>query len=657
MAVPAALTLIAVVVLHVQVLFGPLLFDDLHAVAQNPAIRELMNIPAFFIDPDHFSVSNGRMYRPLVLTTLAFDHSLGGGAAWAFKLGNLVMHVASCALLLAALPKLFARAGLDAVACRRGAVAATLLFGLHPLQVESLCLVSSRSEVLAALGLLVALRGWLCAAGSRPRQAVWLALGTAMACLSKETGILVPPAVLLVEYLLPANGERPGFRGIVPRALPVLAGLPVVVVYLYLRKALFGVATASFRAMNTGGDPFSGGTRDFATQLESMAWFLPKAVSLWLWPQGVGLDHTEFLGLGWSSPFVLAGAAFVVGSIFAALVYHRRYPIAALAVLGATLFALPWILVPLNVPLAEHRLYVPMLFATLPVGAVVGWRFRRTVLQAAFGCVLALLIVRSAFYQKSWRSAHGIWQQTVCANPKSFRGWCGLADAHLERDQPWRALACLEKANRLYARYAAGVQSLCEVRVRLMEHCKTRRFAEDTVRIAETWAEERWKDPFPRLTAGRARMHYYRFTKDPRDLRWAESWALSPLAMVEPKMLVFRTAAETMRRGGDFDAALSLFDASEQRGLSNDDLLMHKAEILVAAGRLTEAAPIVATQRQKRPFDAAVLGLALRFHTAHDDVRGWNEVVAALRRLGYDVQDLPKPPSLRTESLPPPAKD
>jgi hypothetical protein len=43
-------------------------YDDEHSLTRNQSVRDMANIPAFFVDPGMFSRNPGsEMYRPLVL--------------------------------------------------------------------------------------------------------------------------------------------------------------------------------------------------------------------------------------------------------------------------------------------------------------------------------------------------------------------------------------------------------------------------------------------------------------------------------------------------------------------------------------------------------------------------------------------------------------
>ncbi len=645
---PACLLLIALV--HGLAPFGPMVFDDVHSVVQNPAIRDLANIPRFFVDPSTFSGTGLRMFRPLVSTTLAIDYAIGGGAAWAFKLGNLVQHLLVCSMLVALLPMLFRRVGCSDHLARRASLLGVLVFGMHPLTVEAVCLVSSRSELLAALGFVVALRGWLREERRERvwRQAAWLAFGTALACCAKETGVLVPVAILLLELLVPGRRQPGGWISI-RRCQQFSPAAVVGLGYLVLRKSLFGAATTTLRALHTGGDPYHGGTRDLATQLEGMTLFLPKAVFLWLFPRSLSLDHTVFLGLGWHAPSVLAGAAFVLLLLGAAFFFRRAHPLIAFAVFGAASFAAPWVCIPLNVPLAEHRLYLPVLLASIPLAVglarlLAGAR-ARLALRAAVGLLLAALGARTAIQGSRWLSAESIWRSTVAANPRSFRGWSALGADLLAHGRPWDAVRCLEHSIALHPRYTSAREYLLQARIGLAPTAHAP-FVERTVRLAESYAEDEPGNAFARLFAARARQARFAAFGDETDIRRGAAWALSTLAMVAPKMLVFRTAAEVHRAAGQLTEALVLLETSVEYGLVDDALLMHTVEILIDAAELSEArAALTSLQRRHSPFDAQLLVLQARLHAKANAVGPWRRTVAVLARLGYDVSGLQRPGS------------
>ncbi|PIE24351.1 MAG: hypothetical protein CSA62_03455 [Planctomycetota bacterium] len=638
-----AYLLLALLVLavHASGLVGPLVFDDEHAVRDNTAIRELSNLPAFFLDPDMFSATAGRMYRPLVLSTLAIDHWIGSGAAWAFKVGNLLQHLCVSLLFFAALPKLLHRFALEGQRLSAVTWIASLLFALHPLHVETLCLVSSRSEILMALGLGIALFSCLHFDGregspARPLlQMGGIAFGTAWACLSKETGVLVPPFIALLLFALEMRG-RSMASSMLRASKSILLVMPVAFGYLAVRKALFGVATTGVRVFSSGGDPYSGGARDFETQLLGMTQFLPKAMGLWLFPWQLSLDHTRFEPLSIEQPRVYLGAACILVPLLLAVLFIRRRPLVSVCVLGAFGFSLPWILVPLNVPLAEHRLYVPVLLLSVPLAAGLVTLLRSVpALAGARRAVLlpALLLLglglRTVVRGFDWHESERLWRSTLAANDLSFRAHCGLADQAWggKKDLPAdpeilaRAQLQLEAALSIYSRYLPALRNLCEVRLKQAELGAPLTEMRETVRMIEDFAMQRWKDPFVRLQAARARIALYARSREGRDLRIARSWALSCLAMVERKMLVYLQASEAERAGENYTAALALFDECRDRGLENESYLAAMGEYLIEAEELEEGRRLLAELARRRMLGASALGFAMKLAEATGDRR------------------------------------
>jgi hypothetical protein len=138
---------------------------------------------AFFADKH-----GGEYYRPIPMALWWVFERLAGGRTWPFALLALTLH-ALCALSLARL------------AGRLGAAARTqwgtgLLFFCSAAQVEAALWYSASTDLLATLGILLALRLAL----SPGRLAFALALAAAaMALLSKETALCLAPLIVLTK--------------------------------------------------------------------------------------------------------------------------------------------------------------------------------------------------------------------------------------------------------------------------------------------------------------------------------------------------------------------------------------------------------------------------------------------------------------------------
>src|SRR5262249_44724564 len=128
-------------------------FDDSHSVVDNPAIRDLGNVPRFFTDARTFSVeADHQMYRPLVTASLALDYALGGGLDlfW-FHFSTFCWYLVQLLLMYVIFRWVLDRA---CPGPRNGWVAwlAVAIYALHPVSAETVNYVVQRGDLYATLG-------------------------------------------------------------------------------------------------------------------------------------------------------------------------------------------------------------------------------------------------------------------------------------------------------------------------------------------------------------------------------------------------------------------------------------------------------------------------------------------------------------------------
>ncbi|MEI8202210.1 MAG: tetratricopeptide repeat protein [Bacteroidota bacterium] len=133
------------------IVFFPSLFngftnwDDPSYVTKNVFIRGfgIENWKAFF-----FSFHNGH-YHPLTWISLAVDYAIGGNSPFVYHLGNLLLHLFNVTLVFALLMLLTENLLI--------AIVVSLLFAIHPDQVESVAWISERKTLLFAFFYLASL--------------------------------------------------------------------------------------------------------------------------------------------------------------------------------------------------------------------------------------------------------------------------------------------------------------------------------------------------------------------------------------------------------------------------------------------------------------------------------------------------------------------
>lgn len=161
-------------------------------------------------------------YIPLTWMSLGLNYVLGGMDPWGYHLGNLLLHAANTTLVYWITRRLLAAAGSggsqDGRAspsfCWAGAGAA-LLFGIHPLRVESVAWITERRDVLCGLFFLLAVLAYLKGVErGRGLESAWrwVSWTASLAALLSKAAAMPLPLVLLLLDIYPLRRSRDGWK-------------------------------------------------------------------------------------------------------------------------------------------------------------------------------------------------------------------------------------------------------------------------------------------------------------------------------------------------------------------------------------------------------------------------------------------------------------
>ena len=580
-------------------LAGEYVFDDLHSIAGNTALHDLGAWWRWLSDPTAFSAGSGRMYRPVLLTSFALNLAISP-EAWALKAGNVVIHAVTVMLAFGWLRRL--------AVPRAAAFAGTALFAVHPLLGEAINLTSARSELLLVLGLLVGLRShFVFLRGSQPLLAsAGMVLGAVIACGSKETGVVLPGLLGAQAWLLRRETWRMAHWGrAVAGVLPVVL---LVLGYLVLRKVLLGEVTVTLVG-RTGEDPSSGHGRSLLCQLATMGLLLPRALLQMVCPVGLSMDPPVSFRHTFVDPFVIAGWGGVLGLSLAAWWPGALARVRRMGLLLAWATALPWVIVPLNMPLAEHRLYGPLLgvvvIATTLLSRKAVWLLARVqrAVRPAFGCLLLVGVACSALRSLEFRDERLLWQHELAARPVSWRAWWGLGTSNLRKGDAKAAVDPIAWAHALYPEHFDVLRNYAEALVQLPAEAGQPFRA---LVVSDELLRRSPNDPWVRTLVAEANLQAGRATKQEPFFLEAERQALSCLAIAKPKGLIYRMAAAARRGMGDFEAALRHLDESLAKGLDHVSVRLDRAAVLQELGRTAEARRELLRAQQQAPMDPGV---------------------------------------------------
>lgn len=243
-----ALALLSTAAVYWQALGGQLVYDDLALIGENPLIGSLKNLPDLILKPlwdfqNPGSTEQTGYWRPLTSVVYALAWAVDAGAPWAFHAAGLLFHLGATA------GAFFLARQLGGSAWLAGGVA--LLFGLHPVHVESVAWISALNDPLFASLTLLSLASFSSWRKRGSRGIPWCAaLGFALALLAKEMALALLPLLVLVDLYGKPQAQPAGVRNwFVLPAERRRAYLPfglVLLAYLGMRMWVFGSPLAGF---------------------------------------------------------------------------------------------------------------------------------------------------------------------------------------------------------------------------------------------------------------------------------------------------------------------------------------------------------------------------------------------------------------------------
>lgn len=428
------------------VLFAPGLmngfaYDDVPIVLGDARIRSFANLPAM-LTGGYWQNADLALYRPLTTLSFALDWSLAPSSAAWFHFTNILLNAGAGVLAYLLLTRIFGPAA---------ALAGALIWVVHPVHVEAVTNIVGRAELLSAVFFLAACLVWA-RDGREHRGAVLPALFFGLALLSKESAIMLPAALVLVDA---ATGRlavrRPvGWLRRDARALSTIA--LIAFVYLGARIAVLGAVTPSRL------DPvLEVATSPVARILTALqAW--PVWLRLLFVPDTLLADYGPHIINPAAGPggAALAGAAIALALVLGgglALVRGRGRTALALLWLPVTILPVSNLLVPIGVLVGERTLYLPSLALGAAVAGLVAMPRSAPhgrAMRLAVAAVVLLFAGRVVTRIPDWRSTDTIMEALVRDRPDSFRGHWHLARMALAADDDAAATAQYDTAVALW---------------------------------------------------------------------------------------------------------------------------------------------------------------------------------------------------------------
>ena len=401
-----------------------------------------------------FDGRSGMFGRPFAMASLALSAWLGGYAPFAFKLGNLLVHLLTGGLVFALVrrialcdPRMAGRAGIVA------ALVATVWL-LHPLNAGTVLYAVQRMAQLSVLCMLAGMWFYLAmrdriTTRSHHRTAVamlffGIPLLLVAGFLSKENALLLPALCLVLELGCYRDTTR-------PPAIKAFFGTCLALPFL-LGVALLAINPARITSGYL--------VRDFDWQQRLLT--QARALCDYLWkilapnPPSMGVYTDDYaISTGLLSPPTTLVAILVLAAVtLAAWQLRKRIP--ALFV-GWGIFLVGHAIESSVLPLElyfEHRNYLPMvgvLYAAVGLAVAGGDALGKAGLRPGhIGAVLAVGVVALLAFgthgrARVWSSPETLAISAVTSHPQSLRANMALVKVALQQDNTQAVTGALDR--------------------------------------------------------------------------------------------------------------------------------------------------------------------------------------------------------------------
>lgn len=418
--------------IYMNALSAPFIWDDFSLIINNEQIKSFGNVKEWFATGstnNEFIASPGDLYRPLVKLIFASIYSVFGETPFAFRVLNIILHIANSFLVFTLLKKFNLP--------RYGSLLAALIFLVHPVQVEAVTYISGLPDVLAPFFIL---SGLLLFKSGKNFAAL---ITCVLALLSKEIAItFFAFAWLIVMYDWKSYDKKT--KG--EKCIWASTFTMIVLIYIILK----------FTVLNFSGSMHlttlvSEYTEKISVRIITFVSILWEYAKLIAFPKDLFFEKVYLPVAELFQMRGIFGASFIIGGC--ALAYNSFLKNKKF------FFAFVWFFIPLipvsgiliiaNTLYAERWLYLPLI--AIAFGIASFWETLKTKqARAIYACIMVLiaivLSVRTVYRNSDWTDPERFYEKEISYNPYSPRLYSQLGTIHFAKGNYNRAIQAFEKS-------------------------------------------------------------------------------------------------------------------------------------------------------------------------------------------------------------------
>ncbi|MFK7905832.1 MAG: tetratricopeptide repeat protein [Chitinophagales bacterium] len=418
-------------------------WDDNIYVTENPMIYGfgIQNLKAMFTQPI------GGNYHPITMLSLAVNYQFSGIEPFGYHLTNLLLHLLNVGLV-------FYFVWLLSKGKKWVAFAAAILFGVHPMHVESVAWLAERKDVLYTFFFLLGLISYLrFRVKKESRLYAFTFLWFFLSILSKPAAVIFPVVLILLDYWRFEQSKSKSKRWDWKKI--ILPKIPFFIVSL-----LMGLTTLYTQSPTAISDADTFGVfQKFSFVCYGFVMYVLKAII----PFQLSAFYA-YPSLNSALPLVFKIMPIGAIAIIAGIWYSWKHT--KIVVLGMAFFFVNIVLVMQFISvgaaiMADRYTYVPY----IGIFIIMGYGFDRLIKQkhtkTIAAAVAAVYIIGLTFFSfqrsKVWENDDTIWTDVLEKYPNSIVALNNRAVYYDKDNQLEAALKDYNKAIKLRPKYHAAL--------------------------------------------------------------------------------------------------------------------------------------------------------------------------------------------------------
>ncbi|MCP4652156.1 MAG: tetratricopeptide repeat protein [Candidatus Omnitrophica bacterium] len=393
-------------------------------VVRNSLIKHIKHLPAFFKGFATSAPVPKGMCRPLLMLTFAFNYLTCGLNPIGYRIINILFHFLNVAVLFLLLKELLTKVHVKPPNSIFAFIP-TLIFLVHPINIESITYISSRSDLMVTLFLLL---GITCHIKNKYSLSL---LCYAAALLTKETALSFIFFITTYDFIFRKTSIKQWLKN---RFSLYAAIASVSALYLIYKNTTF---RADYVA------PLRSYYSNFLIQARVTFLYL----KLFIWPKGLTLfhyipDYKTIFNLG-----AFLSVSGLLGIVFIGFKTVKKQPLFSLGIFWFLVGLAPKFYARLRIVAMEHHFYLAGIGIYLIIAFGLSKFYPKLKYKTYFTiCVISILSLLTFIRNLEYRDDLIFWKITAQRNPHSANARMGLGVRYMNLEIWSKAKEEIEKA-------------------------------------------------------------------------------------------------------------------------------------------------------------------------------------------------------------------